>query len=255
VRETEASPYASELREDDAVRRLVSGDWPMEWTATYKFVSDDPLKALSEPGLQRSQVLIALLPVMQAAREDITMISPYFVPGKQGTKGMVDAAKAGKRVRMLTNSLAANDVAAVHGGYSRYREALVAGGVELWELKPLGGAKAKSSLKGSSGASLHTKALSVDGQALFVGSYNLDPRSTSLNCEQGVLIENAVLAKQFEALFARQSSGQRAWAVQLDGGALRWSDGAETFDGDPKASAGRRFQAWLARVLRIDSQL
>ena len=255
VRETEASPYASALREDDAVRRLVSGDWPMEWTATYTFVSDDPLKALSEPGLQRSQVLTALLPVMQAAREDMTMISPYFVPGEEGTKGMVDAAKAGKRVRMLTNSLAANDVAAVHGGYSRYREALVAGGVQLWELKPLGGAKAKSSLKGSSGASLHTKALSVDGQALFVGSYNLDPRSTSLNCEQGVLLENAVLAKQFEALFAWQSSGQRAWAVQLDGGALRWSDGTETFDADPKASAGRRFQAWLARVLRIDSQL
>jgi cardiolipin synthase C len=253
--EAEASRYAAELRADDAVQRLVAGDWPMEWTATYRFVSDDPLKATGEPGPQRSHVLTVLLPAMESARQDVTIVSPYFVPGKLGTEALVDSAKAGKRVRVLTNSLAATDVAAVHGGYSRYREALLTGGVRLWELKPLPGSEAKQTLLGSSGASLHTKALSMDGRSLFVGSYNLDPRSTSLNCEQGVLIENTVLANRFEDYFASQSSGRHAWAVQLENGALSWTDGAQTFDSDPDASAGRRFGAWLARVLRLDSQL
>src|SRR5690606_20848362 len=99
-----------------------------------------------------------------------------------------EAADSGASVRVLTNSLAANDVAAVHGGYSRYREPLLKGGVQLWEMKPLVGTQVDASLFGSSGASLHTKALSVDGIMLFVGSYNLDPRSTWLNSEQGVLV-------------------------------------------------------------------
>ena len=154
-----------------------------------------------------------------------------------------------------TNSLAANDVSAVHGGYSRHRKALLKGGVALWELKPVYQAKAESSLAGSSGASLHTKALTADGTMSFVGSYNLDPRSTWLNCEQGVLVENSVLTQQLEAIFAKQISGDHAWQVGLQNDKLQWTDGKETFDSDPKASAGRRFQAWLTKVLRLDAQL
>ncbi len=144
---------------------------------------------------------------------------------------------------MLTNSLVANDVAAVHGGYSRYRKPLLKGGVQLWELKPQGG-EGNSSLFGSSGASLHTKAFSVDGEKLFVGSYNLDPRSTWLNCEQGVLVEDAVLTQQLDGLFDEHTNGQHAWHVTLVDGDLRWDDGKETFDSDPKASGWQRFQAW-----------
>jgi len=161
---------------------------------------------------------------------------------------------SGKDVRVLTNSLVANDVAAVHGGYSRYREPLLKGGVQLWELKPQGG-KGNSSLFGSSGASLHTKSFAVDGEKLFVGSYNLDPRSTWLNCEQGVMVEDPVLAKQLDSLFDIQTSGAHAWHVTLVDGELRWDDGTETFKSDPKASGWQKFQAWLTRVLHLDAQL
>jgi len=147
-------------------------------------------------------------------------------------------------------------VGAVHGGYSRYRSELLEGDVQLWELKPQAGSKGHSRLFGSSGASLHTKALAVDRQKLFVGSYNLDPRSTWLNCEQGVLVENAVLAEEFETIFASQSSSEHAWQVtRKEDGRLNWSDGRETFDSEPRASAGKRFQAWLARALHLDAQL
>jgi putative cardiolipin synthase len=88
--------------------------------------------------------------------------------------------------------------------------------VQLWELKPLTPVtKENSSLFGSSGASLHTKALSIDQKTLFVGSYNLDPRSTWLNCEQGVLVESAVLTAQFRSIFEAQIAGSHAWRVSL----------------------------------------
>ncbi len=255
--EAEASHYAAEVRGDDAVRRLLEADWPMEWTDTYRFVSDDPRKvSMTKETLEASRVLTVLQPAAERARESLTLISPYFVPGDVGTEVLLGVSRTGKRVRVLTNSLVANDVAAVHGGYSRYRKPLLEGGVELWELRPLVGSHVRASMFGSKGASLHTKAVTVDGRVLFVGSYNLDPRSHFLNCEQGIVAESPVLACQLEEIFARQSSGARAWKVTLeDQGSLHWSDGEESWDSEPEATLGRRLQAWIASVLPVEAQL
>jgi putative cardiolipin synthase len=249
-------PFAIELRNNDAIQRLVAGDWPMHWTTRFHFVSDDPAKAMGKDGgLGGSEVLAVLAPALKNATNQITMISPYFVPGKDGTRNLVDRVSNGVGVRVLTNSLAANDVAMVYGGYSKARPDLLAGGVKLWELKPLPGTGSKQSMFGSSGASLHTKALVADSSGVFVGSYNLDPRSTSLNCEQGVFVAEPVVAAQLEAIFDQESSGERAWAVTLVNGELRWSDGKRTYDDSPEASGMQKFQAWLAKVLPLDSQL
>lgn len=249
------SHYARALTEDDDIQHLLETGWPIQWSAHYQFVADTPNKISSEQeGTSDTPVLAAIKTMLDSAEHDAIVVSPYFVPGESGTQFLVKQAAAGKRVRILTNSLAANDVAVVHGGYSRYREALLAGGVQLWELKPLAG-KTPSRLFGSSSASLHTKALSIDHRRLFVGSYNIDPRSTLINCEQGVVIENEVLADQFEKIFATQTSGQYAWRVTASDDDLTWSDGVTTFSSDPEASSWRRFQAWIARTFNMDEQL
>jgi len=85
-------------------------------------------------------------------------------------------------VSILTNSLAANDVAACTALLALAQTA-PARRVKLWSSNR-GGSNVKSGLFGSSGASLHTKAMVMDGSRVFVGSYNIDPRSTSLNTEQ-----------------------------------------------------------------------
>jgi putative cardiolipin synthase len=250
------SRYAEELRRNDAVQRLVSGDWPMSWSAEYRFVSDDPAKVLGKKsGIGGSQVLEFLWPVLQEVQTSLSVTSPYFVPGEAGTEGFVGIHRKGADVGILTNSLAANDVAMVYGAYSRSRKPLLEGGVKLWEMKPTPGTKVQSSMFGSSGASLHTKALTADHRATFVGSYNLDPRSTSLNCEQGVYVVSPEIAATMEQIFQVDTSPAHAWALSLEDGELRWSDGAEVYDSSPDASLGRRFQAGMARALGLDSQL
>ena len=253
--EANASGYADLLRRDDAVQRILEGDWPIIWSGEYQFVADDPLKGARPSGVERSDVLRALEPSLRAVKHDLVLISPYFVPGKKGTAALGAIAERGVRVRVLTNSLAATDVAAVHGGYEQYRKALLESGIGLWELKPVSAAATSYSWFGSKKASLHTKALSMDGRELFVGSYNLDPRSTSLNCEQGVLVTSPVLAAELGELFAEQLAPARAWRVSLAGGELSWTDGESVFTDDPQASFGRRFVAWLARVLPVEKQL
>ena len=256
AKEAESSHYADELRGDNAVQRLIAGDWPMVWTDVSRFAADDPHKAsMDKDAIDRSHVRTLLIPTAQNARKTISPISPYFVPGEEGTEILIDAAQAGRRVRVLTNSLVANDVAAVHGGYSRWRRQLLAGGVELWELKPLPGSEIHPSLLGGSGASLHTKALAVDGEKLFVGSYNIDPRSAWLNCEQGIFAEDTELAGRLETIFETQCRGEHAWRVTLDAGNLRWNDGRDVFDAEPNASTWLKLQAWVTRALRLDAQL
>jgi len=255
AREARDSEYARRLVSDESVQALASGEWPMAWSSDYRFVADDPLKAtLGETGLGRSRVLSALLPLLEATGQSAKLISPYFVPGELGTATLGRLA-ADRQVAILTNSLAATDVAAVHGGYSRYREDLVAAGVSLFEMKPQPGETVGSGLAGSAGTSLHTKSLTIDGNVVFVGSYNLDPRSTSLNCEQGIMVHSPALARELEAIFLRQTEGARAWQVRFGQDGLVWSDGTEERRREPDASVGRRFQSWLARILRLDAQL
>ena len=248
--------YARALREDDGIRRLVAGDWALRWSSKYRFVSDDPAKVtMQKKDASRAAVAAAVVEQLRNARRSLQIISPYFVPGDAGSEMLVSRAKAGAGVQVLTNSLAANDVASVHGGYARHRKVLLEGGVQLFELKPMGQGGQSTSFAGSSGASLHTKALTADGNASFVGSYNLDPRSTWLNCEQGVWVEDPELASELSAIFRKQSAGNRAWKVTLEGQELRWNDGQETRDSEPGASGWRKFQAWFARAFHLDAQL
>ena len=255
TRDANHGRYAQALRDSEGVQRLVQGDWPLQWSSRYQFVSDDPAKVtMQERDASRAAVGAAIVPMIRNAARSLLVISPYFVPGEAGSSGLIDRVKAGVDVQVLTNSLAANDVASVHGGYSRHRDTLIEGGVTVYELKPAS-VTGETSITGSSGASLHTKALTADGKSLFVGSYNLDPRSTWLNTEQGVLVEDATLAGQLRELFALQTSGKRAWRVTLENGSLRWTDGQESLDSEPQASFGKKFQAWLARVFHLDAQL
>lgn len=102
--EAESGRYAVALRTDVAVKRLATGEWAMEWSAKYYFASDDPLKAtMKDHDPQRSQVMTTLALALRAMQANVTIISPYFVPGERGTAGLVEAAQAGKSVRILTS--------------------------------------------------------------------------------------------------------------------------------------------------------
>ncbi len=97
----------SSLREDDGIRRLMAGDWPLQWSAKYEFVSDDPAKVtMDKKDAARSKVGSAIVPMIRNAVTSLHVISPYFVPGKKGTEGLIGRAKAGASVKILTNSLA-----------------------------------------------------------------------------------------------------------------------------------------------------
>jgi putative cardiolipin synthase len=198
--------------------------------------------------------------LLYSARQENWLVSPYFVPGEAGTLLFAGQAARGMDVRVLTNSLAATDVAVVHAGYLRYRLALLAAGVHLYELRR--GSAESTYRMGSSGASLHTKAVVVDGQRGFIGSFNFDPRSAQLNTEMGVLFEPAPLAAEVRAMVVHAMQPTASYELQRDAqGGLRWlstpdAQGTrEVFYTEPDTDFWQRTFVRVLSWLPIESQL
>lgn len=262
---TETSQYTRSLRESPQIESLLAGEIQLQWSDDVQVIADDPCKVARERKFLQPGVLESVVDAIGQAQRELLLISPYFVPGAGGTAGLRDLVRKGVDVAVLTNSLAATDVAAVHSGYSRYRTPLLKGGVKLHELKPTAAEDVRHSRNprmrlGSSRASLHTKAIVVDRQRIFVGSFNLDPRSADLNCEMGAWIINDVLAAQMHRMFVAGTTLQRSFEVTLDDRQQpRWTEvlGGETihYDQDPHASWVRRAVTWLLQFLPIESQL
>ncbi len=70
-----------------------------------------------------------LIGEMAHAQHALKVISPYFVPGDEGMRWIGNLRQRNVRVSILTNSLAANDVVAVHSGYADSHAAVAAGRV------------------------------------------------------------------------------------------------------------------------------
>ncbi|KQS93899.1 MULTISPECIES: phospholipase D family protein [unclassified Rhizobium] len=238
---------------------LLPADMTCHWTGEAQLVSDPPEKAFLQK--RSHSIMRELMPVLTSARRDVRVISPYFIPGTIGTIEIGKLVDRQVNVAVLTNSLAATDVAAVHGAYANYRKALLKSGTALFELKAVHDAtdQKRMSLFGSRGASLHTKAFTVDGKSGFVGSMNFDPRSASLNTEMGVLFTHPALVAEVEAIFDEETSPANSFRLTLERNRLRWHDiDGETprvLKHEPEAGFWRRLLAGIIGILPIESQL
>ena len=156
--------------------------------------------------------------------------------------------------------MASNDVVAAHAGHAKRREELIANGAELYELRPDAGAIRQRVFAGDSKAALHTKAIVFDREAVFIGSFNLDPRSGSINTEAGLYIESPELAEQVVAYMDEGVRPENSYRVTLDeDGQLVWTteiDGEEvSYRKDPETTFGQRFMSGFIMLLPVEHQL
>lgn len=237
------------------------------WTpGRAELILDDPDKTAGNAGPGEAPIA-RLMRMGQEARAEVLIASPYFVPREKGTAFLAGLAGRGVRVRILTNSLVANDVGIVHAGYARYRPPLLAAGVEIHELKPARQAPGVRVMttRGSSRASLHSKAMVVDREQVYVGSMNLDPRSAWLNTEGGLLIRSPELAAQVARFIEADMSPERSYAVRVDpasdpaDGRLVWIEeqgGKELrYTEEPRSGFLRRWLIRLIGLLPIEDDL
>jgi putative cardiolipin synthase len=261
--------YVQALAASTFVDDVLAGRSAFEWTRV-QLVSDDPAKIHGKA--RKNELMWARLQrVVAPPRSELILASGYFVPGSRGVADLTAMAAAGVRITVVTNSLEATDVPIVHAGYAKRRAALLRAGIALHEFKrgvdphaagrlhELHGSSASSGLggsrgrggsaghgtTGSSGASLHTKAFTVDGERVFVGSFNFDPRSAKLNTEMGFVIDSPALAQSMIEVL-EQRLVDNAYRVRLtDRGKLQWS---ETVNGREMVHAREPGRTFWRRV-------
>ena len=223
------APVSQELR---------AGRLSMVWASAEAY-ADTPERAIGYqaqyggvPLQDVDSVRYNLVEAIRRARRSVLLVSPYLVPGAQGLQVLREARARGASVQLVTNSLAASDEPFVHTAYRRYRAELVALGAEIDEVSSRRmAASPKLPLFGAAVGRLHTKTAVLDGELLFIGSLNFDPRSAVHNTELGLFIRSRPLAAQMLRL-AQVLREQGVWSVRAGaGGALEWhgeDDGVPT---------------------------
>ena len=250
--------YAEAVKAD--VQNWIDSDSSLYTWAPYQVVYDSPDKIQKSTAKEAASIVLPLGEAVRGAKKELLFVSPYFVPRKTGIESFRELRDRGIRVRVITNSLASTNHSVVHSGYAPSRKPLLKMGVGLYEVRPDAVVSGTQKVgNASAGGSLHTKAFVVDRQSLFVGSFNLDPRSANLNTELGVIIESPELASQ-AVDSVDQALSTSTYEVTLDDqGKLRWtgqSDGEpEIWTKEPQTGFWRRFSVSLFRLLPIKGQL
>ncbi|MDX5363876.1 MAG: phospholipase D family protein [Pseudazoarcus pumilus] len=256
----EAVPYLEAVRRSGFLRGLLSGELPFEWAVTH-MVSDDPAKGLAKAD-RKGHLMPQLRAILGRPTRSVELVSPYFVPTAAGVEAFAALVREGIRVRVLTNALESTDVAVVHAGYVKRRKDLLRAGVILYELRnPAAGPELDLRVGpfGSSGSSLHAKTFAIDGERVFVGSFNFDPRSINLNTELGFVIESPPLAAEVERAFD-QTIPLNAYEVRLsEDGRVYWlernADGVRRHRFEPGTGPLQRFGIRFLSILPIEWML
>jgi putative cardiolipin synthase len=194
----------------------------------------------------------ALYQALQNTRQSLLIVSAYFVPDERLLNALLQHAARGTRIRIFTNSLASVDVTAVFSGYQRCRQQLLAAGVELFEYRAYRPRISHFAPR----CSLHMKSIVYDARTLYVGTFNLDPRSTSLNTEIGLLIDCPMLAQQLVDSQTRALEQAHYWQLRLDTThTLCWHSADATLTRQPARSWQQRLLNQVLALLPIRRHL
>jgi cardiolipin synthase C len=243
----------------------------LTWTwASSALLVDKPSKIAADAdavGESQDTTVDGLLQLISQAKQDVLIVSPYFVPGELMMKQFAEVRSRGVRVRVLTNSLASNDAPAAHVGYARYRKALLALGIELYEMRAeqegtltnFGSVSGSTGSSSGSRASLHAKVVVMDDRMLVVGSMNLDLRSKLQNSEVAIVIRNRALSAEATRMI-EPALAKGAYRVELgEGEQLIWRapPGAPFKDArtEPDASLGLNLLLKLVGPFAPDEML
>ncbi|WP_313224851.1 phospholipase D family protein [Stutzerimonas nitrititolerans] len=245
-------------------RQTTLDQWLRELTwAPSEALWDHPDK-ISAEGMPDPSLLLTsqLQPTLDNVRQELTLVSAYFVPTDEGVDYFARLAEADVDIQVLTNSLEATDVPAVHGGYAPYRHELLRLGVRLFELRRQPDQEARFSLSGDSESSLHSKAAIFDRQSVFLGSLNFDPRSVLWNTEVGILVHSPELAGEAHQLTLEGTAPAISYEVRLietDGRErLIWiaeDHGRRVVLHKEPGGLWRRLNAWIADVIGLERML
>lgn len=227
---------------DDALQTVAQRLHP----GTGKVVYD----TLEEDGI--SQKMSTIIPEFsKTAKHELLIVNAYLIPNEQMLQAARGLIAKGVKIRVMTNSLASQDVPAVNSHYGPWRKPILNTGIELHELRPDAAVKSREDTPPvvSGFIGLHSKASVVDRSRVYIGSFNLDPRARDFNTEMGVLIDSPELAEELAQLAEELMRPENSWQVKFDDkGQLIWQSGDDIKTRQPAQSFWQRVMDWFFKL-------
>lgn len=214
-----------------------------------RFVSDVPGKNSGSHGLRGGgRITSQLAEALSQAKVSVTIQSPYLVMPEGGLELFSQLIEKGVTVRISTNSLLSTDNLQAFSGYSKQRDDLLAAGIEIYEFKPHPLIQQQLLERyeviedNAPVFAIHAKTLVIDGRQLFIGTFNLDPRSANLNTEVGVIVDSVELAQRVEEKIERDMLPVNSWDSAND-------------EPDSFAPLGKRLKIVFWKLIPLDDIL
>jgi cardiolipin synthase len=154
-----------------------------------------------------------------AARRELILQNPYFIPDRQAVRLYAEAVKRGVKVRLMLPTSATSDFPIVQHASHFYYGPLLAAGATISEYTRSG---------------LHQKVMIVDREWCTIGSTNFDPRSFRINDEISVAIYDRGVAEELASAFESDAAHSEEWTLE------RWN----------ARSAGHRLRDRLSVLLK-----
>jgi putative cardiolipin synthase len=205
-----------------------------------------------------TQLAQDLMAWMEAADEELILVSAYLIPTPELEETIERAEDRGVRVRILTNSLRSNNHVAAHSAYRHHVRRLVDHGAEVHEVRVFAKDRAlyMEEPVGDKHLGLHSKLLLIDYHLSYIGSANLDPRSLRLNTEMGLLIKSSEFNRLVREVVALDFHQRNAWLLQTQAdGRLAWVADDTILHDQPAESALQRLEDWFLSVLPIEDEM
>lgn len=215
-----------------------------------EFISDKPgkndNKILLSGGGETTEFLADKL---KSAQESILIQSPYLVMSDGLIELFESLTQQGVSIKISTNSLASTDNLMAFSGYQKKRKKILKAGIEVYEYKPYPEiqeylVKRYPRLEENLPIfAIHAKSMVIDDKQVYIGTFNLDPRSANLNTEVGVYIEDAELARQLTQSINRDINPDNSWRATLE------------FNPDKEVGVGKRFKTRMYRLVPMEKLL
>jgi putative cardiolipin synthase len=220
----------------------------IKWTDV-RFISDLPGKNDSLISLQGGgRTTTELAEMLKQVQHDVVIQTPYLVLTKEAEMLFRKLTARGVRIRVSTNSMASTDNAQAFSGYLNQKKRLLEMGMEIFEYKPKPAVathliqRYPEIAANSPVFAIHAKTMVIDSATVFVGTFNLDPRSVNLNTEVGVIINHPQVAREVEGVIEEDMSTANSWNAATD-------------DPDQYASFVKRSKVFFWRLMPIQPLL
>jgi len=225
-----------------------------------RFVSDLPVPVDVDNTNEPKAIARLLAELALQADQEILLESAYLIFDDSQLKELQLLSRNGVQIKALTNSMASNDLVTNHSGYAGRRRDILHHGIKLFELKPdtklcEESTRDLSKCAPTAAYGLHAKSVVFDRRVAAIGSFNFNLRSTYLNTESMLVIENQNVAESLADHMEQAMNEDNSWRLNLRDGKLRWYSGTKIWESEPETGLSERIKSRFLQLLPIEKYL